>query len=270
MRSTNGRIVRTKGINTYVDIQGDGPWLVLSHSLACDHTMWDEQIEALTRDYRVVRYDTRGHGRSSAPDGIYSLDLLAADLNDLLDALNIDKAHLVGLSMGGMIGQIFALQYPSRLHTLVLCDTSSAYSDSVAPVWKERVRVAQMEGMTALAEPTVERWFTERFHRASPATIRRFRDLVAGTTLDGYAGCSEAILKIRATERLNEISVPVLVVVGEQDQGTPVEMAQIIHDQISASELAIIGDAAHFPNVEQPAVFTNVLLEFLGKHRSDA
>jgi 3-oxoadipate enol-lactonase len=231
--------------------------------------MWDDQIDALARDYRVVRYDTRGHGRSSASDGIYSLDLLAADLDALLDALDIEKTHLVGLSMGGMISQIFALEYPSRIHTLTLCDTSSAYSDAVAPVWQERIRAAEIEGMAALAEPTVERWFTERFHRASPAAIRRFRDLVAGTSLKGYAGCSEAILQIRATERLNEISVPVLVVVGEHDQGTPVEMAQIIHDNILASELAIIDDSAHFPNVEQPAAFTKVLLEFLDKHPSD-
>ena len=269
MRSTNGRIIQTNGIDTYIDVQGDGPWLVMSHSLACDHTMWDDQIDALAQDYRVVRYDTRGHGGSSASDEIYSLDLLAADLNALFNALDIEKAHLVGLSMGGMIGQIFAFEYPSRLHTLTLCDTSSAYSDSVAPVWKERIRFARAESMAALAEPTVERWFTEQFRRTSPVAIRRFGNLVAGTSLEGYAGCSEAILRIRATERLKEISVPVLVVVGEHDQGTPVEMARIIHENISASELAIIDDAAHFPNVEQPETFTKVLLEFLNKHRSD-
>lgn len=267
--ATTGQYIQTNDIETFVDVRGDGPWIVMSHSLACDHSMWDDQIDALARDFRVARYDTRGHGRSGTTGGVFSLEQLSDDLRALFDGLGIDKAHLVGLSMGGMIGQVFALGNVSRLLTLTLCDTSSAYSDEVVPIWRERTRLARTDGMRALARPTLERWFTEKFRRASPATIDRFGELVAGTSVDGYEGCSEAILKIRATGRLNEIAVPTLVVVGEHDQGTPVDMARIIHENIPGSELAVIGDAAHFPNVERPEIFTETLLDFLARHGAD-
>jgi 3-oxoadipate enol-lactonase len=263
MRADQGRYVQANGIETYCVIQGDGPWLVLSHSLACDHTMWDDQVELLSRDFRILRYDTRGHGRSTVTPGQYSLELLSDDLKGLLDALDIRQTHFVGLSMGGMIGQIFALNHQDMLLTLVLCDTTSSYSAAIRPIWMDRIRAARSSGMPSLSAPTLERWFTKEFRELRPDVMLRFGERIASTSLTGYAACSEALLDINVTGDLKEIRVPSLVVVGECDVGTPIAMAQAIHDNLPGSQMAVIARAAHFPNVEQPGAFTNTLLTFL-------
>lgn len=262
----NGRLVRANGIDTYCVIEGEGPWLVLSHSLACDHTMWDEQIEALARSFKVLRYDTRGHGRSTVTPGPYSLDLLADDLNALLDAFGIEQAHVVGLSMGGMIGQVFALAHQNRLKTLVLCDTTSFYSPAVRPLWMARIEEGRAQGMPALAEATLERWFTPEYRERRPDMMLRFAARIATTPFGGYAACSEALLNINVTERLRDIRVPSLMIVGARDVGTPVTMAQAIHDNLPDCRLVVIEDAAHFPNIEQPDAFIGALLSFLQGH----
>jgi 3-oxoadipate enol-lactonase len=270
MRADQGRYVQANGIETYCVIQGDGPWLVLSHSLACDHTMWDDQVELLSRDFRILRYDTRGHGRSTVTPGPYSLELLSDDLKGLLDALDIRQTHFVGLSMGGMIGQIFALNYQDMLLTLVLCDTTSSYSAAIRPIWMDRIRAARSSGMPSLSAPTLERWFTKEFRELRPDVMLRFGERIASTSLTGYAACSEALLDINVTGHLKEIRVPSLVVVGECDVGTPVAMAQAIHDNLPGSQMAVIARAAHFSNVEQPSAFTNALLTFLQGYRDAA
>lgn len=259
----SGRWVRTNGIDTYCVVKGAGPWLVLSHSLACDHTMWAGQIDQLTRSFKVLNYDTRGHGRSSVTPAPYSLDLLAADLAALFDALNIETAHFVGLSMGGMIGQMFALKHQERLSSLVLCDTTSFYSPAVRPVWMERIAEARSHGMQVLATPTLERWFTPEFLRSCPDVMQRFGAGISTTPLEGYVGCSEALLEINVTDRLGGIRVPSLVIVGARDIGTPVAMARTIQENLRGSRLIIIDDAAHFPNVEQTEAFNRALLAFL-------
>jgi len=262
------RSVPTNGIETFCALRGEGPWLVMSHSLACDHGMWDLQIEALSRHFRVLRYDTRGHGRSTANPGPYSLDMLADDLKALIDALGIAQMHFVGLSMGGMIGQVFALKYQHTLKSLVLCDTTSRYEAAVRPIWAERIAMARGESMRALAAPTLARWFTQAFRDSNTEAMRRFGDMIASTPLEGYAGCSQALLDINVSDRLKGIKVPALVIVGAQDAGTPLAMAQAIHDNLPGSELAVIPNAAHFPNVEQPEAFTSTLLRFLRAHEN--
>lgn len=256
---------RANGIEVNYEIHGrEGtPWLVLSHSLACSIRMWDPQIEALARDYRILAFDTRGHGATEAPAGAYTLELLADDLFHLLAQLKVDKPHYCGLSMGGMIGQTFALKYPGALRSLALADTTSRYPAEAAALWADRIRTAETQGMAPLAQPTLERWFTEPFRRAQPATVEAIRKLILATPVAGYAGCSHALPKINLTARLKEIRCPVLVIVGADDPGTPVSMAKEIHENAPGSRLVILPQAAHLANLEQPAAFTRALAEFL-------
>jgi 3-oxoadipate enol-lactonase len=247
---------RVNGIDVCYDVAGEGPWIVLSHSLACDRTMWDEQMAMLTRRFRVLRYDTRGHGQSSAPPGPYTLDLLADDLKALLAHLGIERTHFAGLSMGGMIGQTFEIKYPGIFQTLVLCDTTSAYPASAAPIWNERIRTARTEGMAALVDSTLARWFTQPFRDRRADVMQRFAALISSTPVEGYVGCSQALVRIN-------VRVPALVIVGEHDPGTPVAMARAIHEHLSGSELAVLPDAAHIANVEQPEAFNRALEAFL-------
>ena len=259
---------RANGIEVYYELHGKegAPWLVLSHSLACSVRMWDPQIAALKDAYRILAYDTRGHGASEAPLGAYTLELLADDLFSLLKELKIEKAHFCGLSMGGMIGQTFALKYPGVFRTLALADTTSRYPENAAPLWVERIKTAQEKGMEPLAQPTLERWFTEAFRKANPAAVDAIRKLILATPVPGYAGCCHAIPKIDLTTRLKEIRCPILVIVGEQDSGTPPAMAREIHDNAPGSKLVVLPQAAHLANFEQPEAFSRALRAFLSSN----
>ncbi|HET9351002.1 MAG TPA: 3-oxoadipate enol-lactonase [Burkholderiales bacterium] len=256
---------RANGIEIHYEVHGKegAPWLVLSHSLACSVRMWDPQIAALKDQYRILAYDTRGHGATEATKGSYTLELLADDLFFLLKELKIASAHFCGLSMGGMIGQTFALKYPGVFRTLTLADTTSRYPEDAAPVWADRIKTVEAKGMEPLAQPTLERWFTESFRKNQAAVVDGVRKLIVTTPVAGYVGCCHAIPKINLTARLKEIRCPVLVIVGEQDPGTPVAMAKEIHDNAPGSTLVVLPQAAHLANLEQPAGFTRALQEFL-------
>jgi len=256
---------KVNGIETYYEIHGKegAPWLTLSHSLACSVRMWDSQIASFQDRYRILAYDTRGHGASAAPSGAYTLEGLADDLHGLLRHLAIERTHYVGLSMGGMIGQTFALKYPGVFDSLTLADTTCRYPAEAAPVWVDRIRLAEDKGMQPLVQPTLERWFTEPFRKAQPGVVARVGALIAGTPVAGYVGCSHAIPKINLTARLKEIRCPILVIVGEQDMGTPLAMAREIHENAPGSKLVILDNAAHLSNMERPREFDRALSEFL-------
>ncbi|MFN0041464.1 MAG: 3-oxoadipate enol-lactonase [Burkholderiales bacterium] len=256
----------TNGIQINYAVEGDGPWLVMSHSLACDLSMWEEQVPLFRKHFRVLRFDTRGHGASDAPSGAYSLDMLADDLLGLLDGLKIEKPHFVGLSMGGMIGQTFALQHPGRLRSLVLCDTSSRIPPEAGALWEGRINTAMEQSMEPLVEPTLKRWFTEPYIAANPAMMARVAKLIRSTPATGYAGCCHAIRRLDLTAKLGAITSPVQVVVGEQDAGTPVAMSKAICEAIPGSELVIIPSASHLSNLEQPETFSRAVLQFLLAH----
>jgi 3-oxoadipate enol-lactonase len=245
-----------------VDGPNEAPWVVMSHSLACDHTMWDPQMDAL-RDLRVLRFDTRGHGASDAPLGDYTMEQLAGDVLALLDALGIERCHFVGLSMGGMIGQQLALSAPGRFMTLTLADTSSRYPASVLPVWEERIALVRARGMDAVLQTTLERWFTARFREQQPQAVARIAAAIRATPVAGYIGCAHAIPRIDFTARLGAVRCPTLVIVGAQDQGTPVSMAEEIARAIPDSRLEVIESAAHLSNIEQAARFNAALRPFL-------
>jgi 3-oxoadipate enol-lactonase len=225
--------------------------------------MWDEQMRLLESNYRVLRYDTRGHGRSSAPEGQYTLELLADDLKALLRTLRIERPHFVGLSMGGMIGQTLATRDPDVFRTITLCDTTSSYPPGTAAVWDERIRIARSSAMPALVDSTLARWFTESFRRSQPAVMRRFSALISRTPVEGYVGCSRALVQINVTAALKRLAMPGLVIVGEHDPGTPVAMARVIHEYLAGSRLEVIRDAAHISNVEQAEAFNRLLMDFL-------
>jgi len=257
--------IKTNGIEINCEIAGEGPWVTLSHSLACNLHMWDEQMAALTKQYKVLRFDTRGHGQSSAPPGPYTLEQLADDVKGLLDALGIQQTHWVGLSMGGMIGETFALKYPGVFRSMVLADTTSRRPPDADKMWGDRITVAQTQGMGALVESTLARWFTEPYRNARKDVMARIANDIRNTPVAGFSGCCQAIAKIDLLDRLKEIKCPALIMVGDQDHGTPPEMARQIHENLPGSELRIIASAAHISNIEQAAVFNQALLGFLGR-----
>ncbi len=257
--------IKANGIDIRYTIEGKGPVVTMSHCLACDLSLWDHQAQALRDRYCVLRFDTRGHGQTSTPPGLYRLDQMAEDVHGLLTELGIDTTHFVGLSMGGMIGQFFALNYGKMVQSLVLCDTTTQWPDSAWPVWEERIRTVQTKGMEPVVEDTIERWFTPPFLEQHQDATDRIRGLLRATSPEGYVGCCHAIAKINTTNRLSAINCPALVMVGEEDPGTPVSMARTISQAIPSAELAILRSASHLSNIEQPEEFNQVLLHFLDK-----
>ena len=255
--------ISANGIDINYSVEGEGPWLTMSHSLACDLRMWDEEAKRLSKRYKVLRVDTRGHGTSSAPSGAYTLDLLADDLHAMLQALGVKSTHFVGLSMGGMIGQTYALKYPGMFKSLALCDTTSSYPAEAAGVWVDRIKTVETQGMEPLVTSTLERWFTAPFRKARPEVVEKVAQMIRSTPVAGYAGCCHAIPKINLTARLKEIGCPALVIVGKDDPGTPVSMAEDIHKAMPGSKLVIIAEAAHLSNLEQPDAFNKALGDFV-------
>ena len=259
--------VSVNGIQLNYEATGpiDAPVVMMSHSLAATHAMWNPQMEVL-KEFRAVRYDMRGHGETDAPDTDYSFEMLADDLFGLMDTLEIDQAHYIGLSMGGMIGQTAALKDQSRFLSLSLCDTSSKMPPEVHPAWDERIKTARSLGMDALIESTMERWFSIEFMKNDPETANWVRNMIRNTKVSGFCGCCRAIQGLDLTDRISAITVPTQMIVGEDDPGTPVSAHEVMHEKISGSELVIIPKALHFSNVEQKATFNEAYASFLSKH----
>ena len=250
-------------INYEVGGKEGAPWVVFSHSLGCSKAMWQPQFDALGQSYRVLRYDIRGHGHSSAPAAPDSLDMMAQDVKALCDALNIGKCHFVGLSMGGMIGQTVALNYPDLLLSLTLADTSSHYGPDFMAFWEARSQTVLKQGMTPLVAPSLDRWFTAPFRAAHPVLMQEAMQWVLDTSSHGYAACCMAIAVIDTTARLKQIKVPVQIIVGKDDMATPPAMSELIHKEIAGSKLLVLESAAHISSVEQAPKFTQAVKDFL-------
>jgi 3-oxoadipate enol-lactonase len=259
--------VTANGIAMNYTLEGpaNAPSVTLSHSLATDLSMWEPQMKALTARYRVLRYDTRGHGGTAAPAGAYSLGQLADDARALLQALGIQRTHWIGLSMGGMIGQTLALASPGLFQSLVLADTSSRIPAEARPLWADRIKQAETQGMEPLVEPTIGRWFTAPFRESRKDVVDPVRAMIRNTKPQGYAGCCHAIAALDLTDKLPAIKLPTLVVVGEEDQGTPVAASQAIQAKIAGSQLQVLKSAAHLANMEQPEAFNAALTSFLSR-----
>jgi 3-oxoadipate enol-lactonase len=256
------------GISVNYTLEGPAgaPVVMMSHSLATDLSMWDPTVPALS-GFRVLRYETRGHGKTDAPKGAYTLDQLADDALALLKALGIAKMHWVGLSMGGMIGQTLALKAPEVFASLSLCDTSSRIPAEAKPLWADRIKMAQSQGMEPLVQSTLERWFTKPFRESRKDVIDKVAAMIRTTPPDGYAGCCAAISQLDLTDRISAIKLPTFVIVGEDDPGTPVAAHRVINEKIAGSELVMVKSAAHLANMEQPEAFNKPLAAFLNKHK---
>lgn len=257
--------IKANGIQMNYELSGkkDGPIVMLSHALGSSLLMWNPQRKVLEPRFQVLRYDVRGHGKSEAPPGAYTLDLLAEDAVALLDALAIDNVHWVGLSMGGMIGQSVALNYPKRLNSLALCDTAAAIAPEAQPLWQERIDAVRGKGVESQVDLTLERWFTPSFLKLNPPMLEVIRREFLATPAKGFLGCTEAIRKLNYLDRLSEIKIPTLIMVGEDDPGTPVSASEAMHQRIHNAKLVIIKSARHLTNVEQPEIFNTNLLTFL-------
>jgi 3-oxoadipate enol-lactonase len=254
-------------INYRIDGPEGAPWITMSNSLATTHRMWDAQMDVFAKQYRVLRYDKRGHGETDVAPGPYSFELLADDVLALLDALQITRTHFVGLSMGGMTGMTMALRKPSVLRTLVLCDTTSKDPLGDPALWQQRIDAVNAGGsMQPLVESTVARFLTPDTVKNRPEVADAVRAMVRNTPIGGYVACCQAIAKLNLTDRLRDISIPTMVVVGADDPATTVEMARTIHQRIAGSELVILKDAAHLSNLEQPEAFNEAVLGFLKRH----
>jgi 3-oxoadipate enol-lactonase len=256
--------IHANGIDIRYRLEGNGPVVTLAHSLATDLSLWDGLTAELSKDFTVLRYDARGHGRTSAPDGPYDFPTLVADLAGLLDALKIERTHFVGLSMGGMLGQHFALAAPERLDRLVLVSTASRTPPEAGAVWDERIAVARNQGMRAHVEPTLARWFTVPYREAHPEVMKRIGTLIAATPVDGFAGWGAAIRTLDVTDRLGAVRAPTLVIVGAEDPGTPPALSQVIAAAVPGARLEIVPAASHQLVIEQADAFQRLLLGFLG------
>lgn len=264
MRPNHLTLAAAKVIKHRVRIDGDtGPWVVFSNSLGCTLEMWDAQTAALSTQYRVLRYDTRGHGGSEVTPGPYTLDMLARDLLDVLNAAEISSCTVVGLSLGGMIAQTAVLLAPHRFDRVVLADTTSHYGAASAKFWADRIDQALTVGLGSIAQTTPARWFTPAFAAGHPEVVERYQEMLLSANPAGYAGCCAAIAAIDATKRLAAVTVPVCVIVGEQDPSTTIAHAERIHKATAHSTLHVIPDAAHLSNVEQPERFSSILSDFL-------
>ncbi len=240
--------------------------VVLSHSLGSSLVMWEPQMRALEPSYQVLRYDIRGHGSTDAPAGPYTLEQLGEDAIGLVDTLSRDAVHWVGLSLGGMIGQCLALNQPHRFRSLVLCDTAAIMPKDGEAMRQERIETARNKGMQALLQPTLERWFTPPFLKQNSQEVTLIRNQFLATPVAGYIGCSEAIKGLNYLDRLCEIKIPTLIIVGEDDPGTPVAASKAMHERIPDSKLVVLPSAAHLSNVEQADAFNRTVLDFLREH----
>ncbi|HET9146569.1 MAG TPA: 3-oxoadipate enol-lactonase [Acetobacteraceae bacterium] len=254
-------------ITVHVQIEGPegAPPLLLLHSLGTNLHVWDEQAAVLARSFRVIRPDLRGHGLTGATPGDYSMAMLAADAAALLDALKVGRAHVGGISIGGMIAQSFAAAHPERAASLILCDTAMA----IPPVstWEERIARVRAEGIAPIADAVMARWVTPGFQDSPEA--QGLRAMLLRTTAEGYAGCAAAIRDADLAASTSRLRVPALVLVGDQDQATPVSSAEALRDAIPGAGLIVIEQAAHIPTVEKPAEITEAMLRFLSPGHED-
>ena len=247
-------------INYRIDGADDAPPLVLSNSLGTNLHMWDNQVPELAKRFRVIRYDTRGHGKTDAPQGPYTFAQLGEDAIALLDALKLPRIRFCGLSMGGMIGMWLARHAPSRIERLVLCNTAAKFG--MPEIWNQRIATVRASGMKAITGSVIERWFTKDFRESSPQEIDPIVEMLHTTKAEGYAGNCAAIRDVDQRWPISGITAPTLVIGGKHDPATPYEAAELIASRIPGARLVGL-DAAHLSNIEQPETFSRALNDFL-------
>jgi 3-oxoadipate enol-lactonase len=251
-----------KDVTLHYQLDGpvDGPVLVFSASLGTGMELWERHVGPLSKQLRILRYDTRGHGSSSAPDGEYSMEDLGRDVLGLLDALEIEKAHFCGVSLGGMTGLWLGVHAPERLLSLLVCDTA-AHIGTVEG-WNTRIEKVKAEGIASLAEGTLERWYTAGYREAHPEQVEATRRMLLKTSVAGYAGCCAAIRDEDLTAAVGSIDLPTLVMTGKHDVVTPPIDGYFLKEQIAGARFVEL-EGAHLACVEDEARFNRAVLEFV-------
>lgn len=250
-------------LRTHYALTGDKqPVLVFSNSLGTDFSMWDPQMVELEGTFRILRYDTRGHGESSVTPDDYKIEQLGRDVLALLDALRLDRVHFCGLSMGGMIGMWLGIHAPHRLHRLILCNTAARIGTQ--EMWNARIATVRRDGMKSVATAVIERWFTPEFRASSPEKVAQAQRMLENSPPEGYASCCAAIRDMDQREGVAQIKVPTLVIYGGKDPVTPPSDAHFLRDQIPGA-VEIEFPAAHLSNVEQGDAFTGAVSNFLSR-----
>jgi 3-oxoadipate enol-lactonase len=246
--------IRAGDIDIAYRLEGaeQAPVVLLAHGILTTHRMWDALAQALAPRWRMLRYDLRGHGGTSATEPPYTMLRLARDAVELLDALGIERAHFIGSSLGGMIGQRLGSDFGHRLHSLTLANTTSR--QGMAQAWQDRISTAHEKGVAPLVEPTLQRWFTEDFLAQDPEPVPRMRELALSTGVPGFTGCAAAVRDLAHADLLPSIRVPTLVVAGEQDRATPAAESEFLQQQIPGARLVRL-PAAHQSAVECPDAF---------------
>jgi 3-oxoadipate enol-lactonase len=246
--------------NVVVEGQDDAPAILVAHSLGADLTQWDPQMDSLARRFRVIRYDSRGHGHTEATPGPYSVEQLGRDALAVLDALGVKKTHYMGLSLGGIVGMWLLANAPERIDRAILANTSACFGH--ADLWNGRIRHALSEGMDSLAGPTMDRWFTRDFHESDPGAIERIAARFRATSPEGYAATAAALRDADLREAIRGVQNRVLVIVGTQDPAATPAAGGLIADSIRGSRLVAL-DAAHLSNIEAANAFNRAMVSFL-------
>jgi 3-oxoadipate enol-lactonase len=258
--------MKIKGNGITINYQIDGaegaPWLIFSNSLATTLAMWDEQATALKDSFRVLRYDQRGHGGTDAPAGRYPFNTLLADAIALLDGLSIRKAHFAGLSMGGATALGLAERYPGRFDRVIVCDSPCQSTPQSTQQWEERIAIAQKDGIEALVEPTIARWFPAETVAKNPPHLDKVRAMIRGTPVSGFIGCAAALAAHDYASAVATVQCPVLFMAGEKDGATPVAMRKL-NEKLAGSRFVEIPGAGHISNMDRPAQFTRAVRDFL-------
>ena len=253
--------INADGCTIHVEVEGpEHPVLMLSNSLGTNLHIWDEQVAPFTRHFRLVRYDRRGHGRSGVPKGPYSMERLGRDALAILDGLGIEKVNWCGLSMGGMVGQWLGANAPKRIDKLILSNTSCYFADKAS--WNDRIKLVREQGLTAIVDANMERWFTKAFRERSPQAIARIREMFLATNIEGYVACGQAIRDMDHRPLLMKIGAPTLVIAGRHDPATSSEAGEFIAQHAPNAKLVIL-ETAHIANIEQPQVYADTVLDFL-------
>jgi 3-oxoadipate enol-lactonase len=254
--------IQSNGCPIHVEVEGpeDKPVLMLSNSLGTDLHMWDPQVASLTRHFRLVRYDRRGHGKSGVPKGPYNMEMLGRDVLAVLDALKIEKINWCGLSMGGMVGMWLGANAPQRINRLILSNTSAYFADK--EIWNGRIKTVREKGLASIVGGTMERWFTQGFREREPKKIAWLSEMFLATDPEGYIACGEAVRDMDHREIIKSITAPTLVIAGRHDPATTVEHGEFIRSRIPGASMTVL-DAAHIANVEQAHDYTDAVLGFL-------
>jgi 3-oxoadipate enol-lactonase len=254
------RTINGEPFNILVEGPENAPVLMFSNSLSSNLSMWDAQAEALKGQYRIVRYDSRGHGKSVADKAPYSIAQLGADALAIMDALKLERVHWCGLSKGGMVGQWLLTHHAHRIGKAVLANTAAQMPPP--ELWNGRIRNVSQNGMAAIVDATIDRWFTKRFQAAAPVEIARVKKMIAATPAEGYCGCCAAIRDMDQRDAIRSITNPVVLISGAHDPATTPAMMLDMRERIPGSRWTSL-DASHISNIEQPEAFTAALKGFL-------